>query len=39
VYARYRAGQKSTDGVDLESLFSRIGLSLDAAAAHAATLG
>jgi aminoglycoside phosphotransferase (APT) family kinase protein len=35
VYARYRAGQKSTEGVDLDSLFSRIGASLDAAAAMA----
>ena len=31
VYARYRAGQKSTEGVDIETLFARIGLSLDAA--------
>lgn len=31
VYARYRAGQKSTEGVDLDTLFARIGLSLDAA--------
>ena len=35
VYARYRAGQKSTDGVDLETLFARIGLSIDTAVAHA----
>jgi aminoglycoside phosphotransferase (APT) family kinase protein len=35
VYARYRAGQKSTEGVDLESLFGRIGLSIDAATAMA----
>jgi aminoglycoside phosphotransferase (APT) family kinase protein len=35
VYARYRAGQKSTEGVDLETLFARIGLSIDAAVAHA----
>jgi aminoglycoside phosphotransferase (APT) family kinase protein len=38
VYARYRAGQKSTEGVDLESLFARIGLSLDAAAERAAQI-
>ena len=39
VYARYRAGQKSTEGVDLDMLFARIGLSLDAAQAHAADIG
>ena len=39
VYARYRAGQKSTEGVDLPMLFARIGLSLDNAAAMAAGLG
>ncbi|MAT04323.1 MAG: phosphotransferase family protein [Acidimicrobiaceae bacterium] len=38
VYARYRAGQKSSEGVDLESLFARIGVSLDAAAERAAAL-
>lgn len=38
VYARYRAGQKSIEGVDLEGLFSRIGLSLDAAEAMATSL-
>ena len=31
VYARYLAGQKSTDGIDLEVLRSRITLSLDRA--------
>jgi aminoglycoside phosphotransferase (APT) family kinase protein len=36
VYARYRAGQKSTEGVDLDGLFARIGLSLDSATDHAA---
>jgi aminoglycoside phosphotransferase (APT) family kinase protein len=35
VYARYMAGQKSTEGIDLETLFARIGLSLDAAAERA----
>ena len=35
VYARYRAGQKSTEGVDLDGLFARIGLSVDAAATMA----
>ena len=39
VYARYRAGQKSTEGIDLPMLFARIGLSLDSAAAMAADLG
>jgi len=39
VYARYQAGQKSTEGVDLPMLFARIGLSLDNAAAMAADLG
>jgi aminoglycoside phosphotransferase (APT) family kinase protein len=39
VYARYRAGQKSTEGVDLPILFARIGLSLDSSAAMAAELG
>ena len=38
VYARYQAGQKSTEGVDLPMLFARIGLSLDNAAAMAAGL-
>ena len=36
VYARYLAGQKSTEGVDLPMLFARIGLSLDNAEALAA---
>jgi aminoglycoside phosphotransferase (APT) family kinase protein len=35
VYARYRAGQKSTEGVDLDTLFARIGLSIDSAVGHA----
>ncbi len=35
VYARYRAGQKSTEGVDVDALFERIGASLDAAEAMA----
>jgi aminoglycoside phosphotransferase (APT) family kinase protein len=39
VYARYRAGQKSTEGVDLDALFARIGLSLDAATAAASENG
>ena len=39
VYARYRAGQKSTEGVDLDMLFARIGLSLDAAEALASEIG
>jgi aminoglycoside phosphotransferase (APT) family kinase protein len=39
VYARYRAGQKSTEGVDLDTLFARIGLSLDAAAERASEIG
>ncbi len=38
VYARYRAGQKSTEGVDVDMLFARIGLSLDSAAVLAAEL-
>lgn len=38
VYARYLAGQKSTEGVDLPMLFARIGLSLDNAEALAATI-
>jgi aminoglycoside phosphotransferase (APT) family kinase protein len=38
VYARYRAGQKSTEGVDVDALFSRIGASLDAAEAMAAQI-
>jgi aminoglycoside phosphotransferase (APT) family kinase protein len=39
VYARYRAGQKSTEGVDVDMLFARIGLSLDAATERAAEIG
>lgn len=39
VYARYLAGQKSTEGVDLETLFARIGLSLDTAEERAARIG
>jgi len=39
VYARYRAGQKSTEGVDVDMLFARIGLSLDVATQHAAAVG
>jgi aminoglycoside phosphotransferase (APT) family kinase protein len=35
VYARYRAGQKSAEGVDLDALFARIGRSVDTAAALA----
>jgi aminoglycoside phosphotransferase (APT) family kinase protein len=35
VYARYQAGQKSTDGVDVPGLFSRIDLAVSAAAAQA----
>ncbi len=38
VYARYRAGQKSTEGVDLDMLFARIGHSLDAAESMSAEL-
>jgi len=36
VYARYRMGQKSTDGVDMDGLFSRIATSIELAVAHAA---
>ncbi|HET9770721.1 MAG TPA: phosphotransferase family protein [Acidimicrobiia bacterium] len=35
VYARYRAGQKSTEGVDVPGLFSRIDRALTAATAQA----
>jgi aminoglycoside phosphotransferase (APT) family kinase protein len=38
VYARYRAGQKSTEGVDIDMLFARIGLSIDNALTMAAEL-
>ena len=36
VYARYRRGQKSTEGVDMEALFERIGASIDLAEEHGA---
>lgn len=39
VYARYRAGQKSTDGVDMDLLFSRMRLTIDTAAAAADGIG
>jgi aminoglycoside phosphotransferase (APT) family kinase protein len=38
VYARYRAGQKSSEGIDLESLFSRMVAAIDAAEATCAEL-
>ena len=38
VYARYRAGQKSTEGVDIDMLFARIGHSVDSALEMAARL-
>ncbi len=38
VYARYRAGQKSAEGVDLDLLVARIGLSLDLAEMLAADI-
>jgi aminoglycoside phosphotransferase (APT) family kinase protein len=38
VYARYRAGQKSSEGVDVPGLFSRIDRALTAAAAQAEQL-
>ncbi|HZB39653.1 MAG TPA: phosphotransferase family protein [Ilumatobacter sp.] len=38
VYARYQAGQKSTEGVDLEGLRSRVFIALDAAARFATEL-
>jgi aminoglycoside phosphotransferase (APT) family kinase protein len=38
VYARYRAGKKSTEGVDLATLFARIDRSLDTAESMAAEL-
>lgn len=38
VYARYVAGQKSTEGVDLDGLFARIGQGLDAAWAMRASI-
>jgi aminoglycoside phosphotransferase (APT) family kinase protein len=36
VYARYVRGQKSTEGVDLQGLYDRIGASIELSAAHAA---
>lgn len=36
VYARYRLGMKSTDGVDMEGLFDRIVTSIDLAESHLA---
>ncbi len=36
VYARYRRGQKSTEGVDLQALHDRIGASIDLGRQHAA---
>ena len=39
VYARYQRGQKSTEGVDLETLHTRIGSSIDLAQTHAGELG
>ena len=39
VYARYQRGQKSTEGVDLETLYTRIGTSIDLAEQHAASIG
>jgi len=38
VYARYKRGQKSTEGVDLDGLFARIELSVDRAEAFAADI-
>jgi aminoglycoside phosphotransferase (APT) family kinase protein len=38
VYARYLAGQKSTEGVDLDGLRHRVSLAVDAAATQAAEL-
>lgn len=35
VYARYRRGQKSNEGVDMESLFNRMVLAIDTASASA----
>ncbi len=39
VYARYRRGQKSVDGVDLDGLFARIEASIEVAERHAAAIG
>ncbi len=38
VYARYVAGQKSTEGVDLDNIFERVTISVDNAVAMAATI-
>ena len=38
VYARYRRGQKSAEGVDIEALYERIGASIDLAEQHGADL-
>jgi aminoglycoside phosphotransferase (APT) family kinase protein len=38
VYARYRRGQKSAEGVDLDGLFARIGASIEVAEEHAAAI-
>ncbi len=38
VYARYRRGQKSTDGVDMDALRDRIEASIDLAEQHAADI-
>jgi aminoglycoside phosphotransferase (APT) family kinase protein len=35
VYARYRRGQKSTEGIDMAGLYDRIGASIELASAHA----
>ncbi len=39
VYARYRRGQKSTEGVDMDALHERIGASIDLAEEHGAGFG
>lgn len=39
IYARYLAGQKSAEGVELDVVFARIGLSLDAAEAMSTQIG
>ena len=38
VYARYRAGKKSTEGVDMDLLHTRIGIALDNADTLAADI-
>ena len=38
VYARYRAGKKSTEGVDMDLLHTRIGIALDNADTMAADI-